>query len=364
MIRLWALALLVLTGDAALALGDLVKLAPEQARHIGIRVQLPAPTSSVPLIRAPARVSLPPQNEHVVSAPQGGLVAKVEVALGVRVANGQALALIESPSLVGLQRSLVDASNSLALAQSRLNRDDTLLAEGIISRMRWQETRSAYDHAVTALAEAEQMLEVAGISPADIRQIKQSRHLSSRYAVRSPTDGVVLERMAVAGQRLDPMAPLFRIGKLDELWLEIDMPQERLPEIRLNDFVNVDVFDRRARITHIGQNITPGSQSTLVRAVLVEATDQLKPGQHVNVTLMHASTDQLFRIPVTAVVNVEGKEYVFVRATDGFRPRAVAIASRDSHQVVVHEGLQASDEIAVQGVAALKAAWVGIGSEE
>lgn len=359
-----ALVLAALSASAA-ALEPLVNLDANQARHIGVQTRLPQPTDSVPLVRAPARVSLPPHNEYVVSAAQGGLITKVEVALGVKVGNGQILALIESPALVGLQRGFLDAVNAHDLARAKLSRDKALLQEGIISTMRWQETRSDYERTATALSEAEQVLRIAGIDDADIRNLRQSHRIGSRYAVRSPTDGVVLERLAVAGQRLDPMTPLFRIGKLDELWLEIDMAQERLPEIRMNDRVELEGTDARARITHIGQSITPGTQSTLVRAVLEKSGQQpLKPGQHVTVVLMHASTDKLFRIPLAAVVNQEGRDYVFVRTTGGFEPRRVAIASRESHQVVIHEGLAETDEIAVQGVAALKAAWVGIGSEE
>jgi cobalt-zinc-cadmium efflux system membrane fusion protein len=342
---------------------EIVRLSRTQLNHIGVHTTKPQPTNSIPLVRAPARVSLPPQNERVVSVAEGGLIAKMEVALGVKVSKGQTLALIASPSLVGLQRAYLDAANNLRLMEAKLKRDRTLLDEGIISHMRWQETHSDYDHAVAAHSEAEQVLEVAGLNPADIQKLKQSHRLSSQYSIRSPMDGVILERLAVTGQRLDPMSPLFRIGKLDELWLEIDMPQERLPEIRLSDEVFVDSPEISARITHVGQNITPGTQSTLVRAVL-EKTDLLKPGQHVTAKLMHASTDHFFRLPASALISQEGKEFVFVQIPEGFRPQRVGIASRDAREVIIHEGLQANDDVAVQGVAALKASWVGIGSDE
>jgi cobalt-zinc-cadmium efflux system membrane fusion protein len=342
---------------------DIVKLNNEQLAHLGVHTAKPKPTTSIPLVKAPARVSLPPHNEHVVSAAEGGLVVNVEVALGVGVTEGQLLALVDSPSMAGLQRAYLDAVTHLGLMQVKLERDQALLDEGVISTMRWRETRSDHDRAATALSEAEQVLEVAGLGKADIRALKQSHRLSSRYAVRSPITGVILERLAVAGQRLEPMTPMFRVGKLEELWLEIDMPQERLPEIRMGDQVFVDHPEVAARIAHIGQHITPGTQSTLVRAIL-EKSDSLKPGQQVTVKLMHASTDQFFRLPGSAVVSQDGKDYVFVRTSEGFRPQRVGIASRDAHDVVIHEGLETSDDIAVQGVAALKAHWVGIGSEE
>ena len=368
-----ALATGLLLGFGAQALEEVVRLTEEQAHHIGIRTLKPQLTSGVPLERAPARVSLPPQNEYIVSAPQAGVISKVEVALGVKIAAGQVLAQIQSPNLLALQRELLDAASQFNLARAKLDRDKTLLEEGIVSKMRWQETKSAFERYATALREAEQVLAAAGVSEPDIRALKQSRNLTATLTVRSPITGVILERMAVAGQRVDLLAPLFRVGKLDELWLEINMPTERMGEIRMGDKVFVENTSLKARITHISQNVDPSSQTTLVRAVIEAKTDELRPGalvgplrpgQNVNVQLMHASTDKLFRLPISALTSHEGKDYVFVRVPQGFAARPVAVAGRAEHEAVIHGGLNEGDEVVVQGVAALKASWIGIGGNE
>jgi cobalt-zinc-cadmium efflux system membrane fusion protein len=348
----------------AQALENLVKITSEQEQHIGIRTQEPEPIASMPLARAPARVSLPPQNEHIVSAAQAGLVQKVDVAIGVKIRQGQVLARLQSPGLLALQRDVLDADTNYTLAQAKLNRDTTLLKEGIISTMRFQETQSDSERYATGLKEAEQVLAAAGASAADIQELKKTRKLNSFMSVTSPTDGVILERMVTAGQRVDVLAPLFRVGKLDELWLEIDMPQERLHELRLGDKVHIENARHDARIAHIGQSVNPGSQSALVRAIIEGAPADIRPGQNVNVQLSHASTDQLLRLPLGALIRHEGKDYVFVRVAGGFAARQVAVASTEDRKATIHEGLQTGEEVAVQGVAALKAAWIGLGSDE
>jgi cobalt-zinc-cadmium efflux system membrane fusion protein len=354
----------MLIGMPALAVEDMIKINAEQEQHIGIRTVKPEAISTIPLARAPARVTLPPQNEYVVSAAQAGLISRVEVSMGMNIAKSQVLAQIQSPSLLGLQRDVLDAVTGFNLAQSKLNRDTTLLEEGIIARMRYQETRSEYERYATALKEADQVLQAAGVSDIDIQTIKQTRRLNSFMNVRSPIDGVILERMVTAGQRVDVLAPLFRIGKLDELWLEIDMPQERMNEVRMGDRVRIENSSNAARITQIGQSVNPGSQSALVRGVIEGKTQSIRPGQNVNVQISHASTDRLFRLPIAALVYQEGKPYVFVRAQGGFAARQVAVASTEERNVVIHEGLHDGESVAVQGVAALKASWIGIGSDE
>ena len=351
-------------GRPVAALDDLIKLNAEQEQHIGIRTVQPEAISSIPLARAPARVSLPPMNEYIVSASQAGLINRVEVAMGMKIAKGQVLAHIQSPSLLGLQRDVLDAVTGYDLARAKLNRDTTLLNEGIIARMRFQETQSDYERYATALKEAEQVLAAAGVSAIDLNTLKQTRTLNSYMNVRSPIDGVVLERMVTAGQRVDVLAPLFRIGKLDELWLEIDMPQERMNEVRMGDRVRIENTNGTARITQIGQSVNPGSQSALVRGIIEGKLPSIRPGQNVNVQISHASTDRLFRLPIAALVNQEGKAYVFVRVPGGFAARPVAVASTEERNVVIHEGLRDGEQVAVQGVAALKASWTGIGSDE
>ncbi|GEM_PF-70781 len=354
----------VLNSISALALENLIKINAEQEQHIGIRTFKPEAISSIPLARAPARVTLPPQNEYIVSAAQAGLINRVDVAMGMKIAKAQVLAEIQSPSLLGLQRDVLDAVTGFNLAQAKLNRDTTLLEEGIIARMRYQETRSDYERYATALKETEQVLQAAGVTDIDIQTIKQTRKLNSFMNVRSPIDGVVLERMVTAGQRVDVLAPLFRIGRLDELWLEIDMPQERMNEVRMGDYVHIENTTSVARITQIGQSVNPGSQSALVRGIIEGKTQSIRPGQNVNVQISHASTDRPFSLPIAALIYQEGKSYVFVRAPGGFAARQVAVASTEERNVVIHEGLKVGDQVAVQGVAAIKAAWTGIGGDE
>ena len=353
-------ALVLLTGRADA--DDLVRLSTEQIDHLAIRTTVPERVSSLPLAWAPGRIVVPPQNEFLVSAPQAGLVSKVDVALGASVRAGQVLAEMQSPSLLGQQRDLLNAVTEFQLAERQLQRDQTLLSEGIISRIRWQETKSRFDKAQTQLRETEQVLTLSGLPADELKQLEATRRLSDTLKLRSPVNGVLLERMAVAGQRVDILTPLFRVANLDELWLEISVPQERANEIRIGDRVTLDNPKLSGRITQVSRNINPNSQSVLVRSVIEKRASGVLAGQNVNVLISHASTDYIVRLPTAALVSQEGRQYMFVRVPEGFAVRPVAVAGIEARDVVVHEGLKKGDEVAVQGVAALKAAWLGMGS--
>jgi cobalt-zinc-cadmium efflux system membrane fusion protein len=278
------------------------------------------------------------------------------------VRAGQVLAEMQSPSLLGQQRDLLNAATEFQLAERQLQRDQTLLSEGIISRIRWQETKSRFDKAQTQLRETEQVLTLSGLPADELKRLEATRRLSDTLKLRSPVDGVLLERMAVAGQRVDILTPLFRVANLDELWLEISVPQERANEIRIGDRVTLDNPKLSGRITQVSRNINPNSQSVLVRSIIEKRASGILAGQNVNVQISHASTDYIVRLPATSLVSQEGRQYMFVRVPEGFAVRPVAVAGVEARDVVVHEGLKKGDEVVVQGVAALKAAWLGMGS--
>lgn len=346
---------------AALPLKALEPLAlsAEAVSHLGLRTALPEAIGQIPLAQAPARIVIPPAKEFAVTSLQSGIITHVNVPQGVSVKRGEVLAEIDSITLVDLQRALVDAQSVLSLAASKMTRDEALLREGVIAKVRWQETKSDYDRATASLRAAEQALLASGLTQEDLQQLRSGRSISGSYRVVSPTDGVVLERMAIVGQRVDSLVPLFRVGRLDELWLEVDMPQERLKEALIGDLIAIEAPRALARVIEIGQHVNPQSQTALIRARIVEGESQLRPGMQVNVQLMHRSSDRVVRVPLAAVFTHEGRHYVFVERQGGFEAQEVALAGEEAHYAVIHEGLEGDDPVVVQGVAALKNQWLG-----
>lgn len=359
----WMFCLMGLTlmqlGTGLFAQGQLVEMNTEQSTHLDVLTATPEPVSSIPLALAPGRVVLPPAREFAVTAVQAGIVTRVDVPLGVSVSKGQVLAEVESVVLIDLQRAVVDASAAFGVAESKLHRDETLQREGVISQLRYQETRSDFERAQATLRAAEQTLLASGITPQEIQRIRSGQRLNGVYRVIAPVDGLVLARMAIVGQRVDALSPLFRIGRLDVLWIEIDMPQERLKEARIGDRVTVENPRVRARIIEIGQSVDPQSQSTVVRALVESGGERLRPGMNVNVQTLHRSTDRIFKVPMAAVFSHEGRSYVFVKRNSGFEAVEVAVAGQEAYNMVLHEGLQGGEAVVVQGVAGLKAAWLG-----
>uniref|UniRef100_UPI0039892995 efflux RND transporter periplasmic adaptor subunit n=1 Tax=Methyloglobulus sp. TaxID=2518622 RepID=UPI0039892995 len=216
---------------------DFIQLTQQQFDNLGIKIGKLESVSHIPLFTAPAKVVVPPANEFIVSTTQAGLVVKMNASVGDKVDKGEVLGLINSPDLLTLQGNYLKAVGALILASATYNRDKTLRKEGVVSGRSEQESFSIHTASVIELNEAKQLLHIAGMSANEVKQLDSTGQLVSQIRIRSPVTGRVIERMVVSGTHVDPMSPLYRVANLDELWLEINIPQEHISEIKIGDKV-------------------------------------------------------------------------------------------------------------------------------
>lgn len=341
-----------------------IRISQQQIDNLDIKTAALVPSSTVPLFYAPGKVVTPADREILVSSSQPGLVTRLAANVGDTVHKGQTLAQLRSPELVGLQQAFLAAASELHLAGLERNRDQKLLQEGVIAERRWQETQTQHSGKAARADEARQLLLLAGMSPADIQTLAQTRKLGDSLQIRSPIDGVVLERMVNLGARLDIQAPLYRIADLAELWLEISIPQERLSTVKVGDRVRLESGDISATISLLGQSVNVDNQTVLARAVVDGRPQGLRVGQNVNVQILQHGVPGGFSVPNSALSQNEGRSYVFVRNAEGFAVVEVAVNGKQGSESLISGALTGNEHIAVKGAVALKANWLGLGSDE
>ena len=314
--------------------------------------------------RYPAEVVVPNTQLQVVSALQGGLVEALMVAEGDQVNKGQMLARLQSPGLLELQRDLLQTLIQLNLARSTLNRDKQLLDEGIIPKRRYLESRSAWQALITQKEQQEATLQFSGMSEEAISDLEKSRKLNSALTVRAPFDGVILEQMAIPGQKLEAADPLFQIGQLSPLWLEIHVPIEVVRNVATGDKISVPEMDLAGEIITIGRKVHAADQGTLIRAIVKDNIEQLRPGQLVQARIAQKTDDQQrYFVPRKAIIRLDQQTMVFMEIEEGFEAIEIdIIGSHEGQQIITsHEPITAP--IVISGAVTLKAILIGAGGE-
>jgi cobalt-zinc-cadmium efflux system membrane fusion protein len=347
-----------------------IQISQDHLNNLDVTLGKLEPAKQIPVLSAPAKVVIPPTHEYIVSASQAGLITKLNAAMGDKVKKGEVLAQLNSPDLLSMQRLYLKAVSEMQLGSLSYQRDNKLLADGVIAERRWQETQSQYNAFVSEVNEHRQLLEIAGMTDSEIDRLGKTHKLSSQLNLHSPIAGIVMERMAVAGERINILAPLYRIANLDELWLEINIPHERIGSIKVGDQVLVENTPISAEITLIGQSVNPENQTILARAVIVpkqglgNEQSAVRVGQTINTRIIKSSENSAFKVPNAAIAQNEGKAFIFIRNQNGFKVTPITVIGKQGEESIISGDLTGDEDIAIKGAVALKANWLGLGSAE
>ena len=301
-------------------------------------------------------VELPPQATELLSTPVAGVVQQVLVGAGQRVKAGEPVARLLSPELVVWQRELLQAQAQARLAASKLARDEKLHAEGIIAGLRLQDSRTQNELAQLALRERRQTLQMAGASTTN-------ETLQPGLTLRASAAGTVLEITATPGQRLDAGMPVAKVARGGQWAIALQATPEQAHSLRTGDLLAVQGCKTPARLTAIVPQVSAGNQAVQLRADFTSAEDCLRVNQFVQITVAGRPGQGAgsLSVPAQAVVRHQGLAYVFVQTPKGFVPTAVVLGAEGTGQTLVRSGVKAGDVVAVQGLAALKGAWQGMG---
>ena len=179
------------------------------------------------------------------------------------------------------------------------------------------------------------------------------------YSVAAPISGVVLSRQAQVGALAGEGAPLFEIGDLSQLWVDLHIFGADTQHITAGVPVTVTrMTDGVSQATTL-ERVLPGtataSQSTVARATVRNDDGLWRPGAAVTARITVAMQPAEIVVPLSALQSMEGREVVFVRDGDTYSARPVVLGARDAAKVEVKQGLRAGELVVVEQSYVIKA---------
>ncbi len=319
-----------------------VTLNPAQVKALGVRTQAPS-SGAAAAASYPGVLTIPSGQERVVATPLPGLVEALFVSVGDAVKAGQVIARVRSPQALEMAVELGSLRVQADVAASALARDDALHREGLIATSRLEATRGQAALAKAQRDQREAML--ARLGPAGAGGV---------INLLAPVAGVVVERPAAIGQRVEGAAALYRIAQLSPLWVELQVPAQQAESVRPGMNVRIQGASTPARVLVTGATVDPASQTVLVRAELRNPPPNLRAGQAVEATLERPEAGVL-QLPDAAVVREGTQAYVFVEAGGGRYSRVVVQPLSATGGSTAVKGLAPNAKVVVEGTAALKA---------
>jgi membrane fusion protein, heavy metal efflux system len=341
---------------------DAVKLSPEQATSLGVRVVHPVASPTDKTLPYPAQIVIPTPQLWVVSSPVAGMVTGLSASRGDRVNAGQPLVVMESPGFVSQQRDYLQAIAQEALTAQQLTRNTQLFQSNAVPQRVLEASQTEARQANIVVAERRQMLRLSGISDDAISKLTSEAAINATLSVRAPRSATVVDILVSPGQRVEQTASLIKLAQLSPLWVEIAVPASNIRAIRTGAKVEVDGYATPGQVVLVSETADAATQTILVRAEIPNA-GELRPGQTAQARIgFVSSTENAWELPYAALIRRGEQASIFVATQGGFRLVPVTVLEEDQDHVVVSGPITDKDEVAAGGISALRGILLKLGA--
>ena len=300
-----------------------VKLTAERQQLIGVQTGMTEMRSLGRTVRTVGRVTADETRLYKITTKFDGYIEKLYVNVtGQEIRKGQPLFSVYSPDLLSTQQ-------------------DYLLA------MR------AAKQAPSLLAAARQRLLLWDITPAEIRELERTGTARKSVTINSPTNGFVINKIAVDGARVTAGEPLFEIANLDRLWIQADVYESELQFIRMGaptttTLSHIPGRTWTGRVTFIAPTVDPMTRTVKVRTELDNADGAVKPDMFGDVVIQQPER-RVIVVPDSAVLQTGTRSVVFIVRGDGtFEPREITTGTKEEQSYEVRSGLAAGEKVVTQ----------------
>ena len=280
--------------------------------------------------------SLDADRQVTVVSETNGIVEKIFVDEGDRVAEGQMLAqLADEEKKVALHKAEIQYEN----AKRELERKEKSWNEKIISKAEYDKAEYEKD-----VAEAER---------------HKAKVDMDRAIIHAPFTGVVTTRFIEKGQNINPQAQLFTILDTDPLEARIYLPEKEVLALRPNQSVMLALNSQKdirfqGQIKQINPAVDSKTGTVKVTVVVSNAPAAVRPGSFVDVRLVTQNHENALLVPKKAVVEEAGERFAFVINTDHAVRRAIQIGFTDDQNAEILWGLEAGDLVVTSGQGSLR----------
>jgi Cu(I)/Ag(I) efflux system membrane fusion protein len=309
-----------------------VTVSPENRARLGILVVTAEVRTLTRDLRLVGRVVPAETAQRTVASRVDGFVERLVVDFtGRAVHRGEVLLELYSPMLVAAQQEL-------------------LLAVRLRRALGGAAAQEAAQNADSLVVAARRRLQYWDISDDQITELERSGTVRRTLTLRSPSDGVVLQKNVVQGQAVAAGATLFEIADLGTVWLEADVFEDDLASVRVGQAADVS-FDAyagevvRGRVAYVYPTADPASRTGKVRVEIANPAGRIRPGLFGTVRISAPGVRGVV-IPRQAALVTGDRQLVFVEdSANRFQPRLVELGPENDSLVVVLGGLSAGERV-------------------
>lgn len=290
-------------------------------------------------------------------------IAQAEAAIaGAQAKLRDTKAGTRSQQLQQLASTVEQAEASLRVAESQYQRMKALYDSGALSQAELEKVELELEKARTGLAQAKAQYDLAKEGPtpdtvaaleAEVERLNASLAMAknglANTQITAPISGVIAKRNVDPGEMATAGAPLLVLVKMDEVQVEASVPQERINQFAAGTEVDVRVIGedgkvRKGKVEFVSPVADANSSSFPVKVRLDNRDGSLRAGMVAEISLA-GEIDQGIRVPSSAVVSKDGKQYVFTVEGDIVHQKEVSVSQTEGNWAVVSSGVTEGEQL-------------------
>jgi membrane fusion protein, heavy metal efflux system len=328
-----------------------------------IQTEVVSYSSGHPTLALAGRIAYGEDRYSKISSPLPGRVIEVRARLGDRVNAGDVLLVIDSPEIAQAYSEFVKEHSELTYSMRAYELAKDLYGNRALPL---KDLKQAENDLIKARAEfrrAKEHLLSLRVPSAELEKPLDRQRITSRFEMKSPLTGRVVERSVTPGQSVsdDPNQILFTIADLGTVQAVGDLYERDLALLKVAQVAQVQVEaypgeDFPAAVVSIGDVVDPITRTIKVRALVNNEHHRLKPEMFARLYIDVSEGKSFITVPKEAVMVLNGKEYVYVMGAEGrYAERAVKVTPTTHDLVWVLKGLAEGDRIVTKGAIMIKA---------
>ena len=339
---------------------QVVKISGEEMEELGIQVETAVAGKLQVNVSFSGEIVVNPDSLAHIVPRVAGIVKEVRMSLGNLVQAEEVMAVIESRELADTKATYLANLERLALAQASFEREEKLWQRKISSEQEYLSAKQAHAETKINLRSAEQKLHALGFGDEYLKRLPElSDEWLTRYEIRAPFDGTVIQKHITLGERVSDSTNVFTVADLTDVWVNLTVYQKDFNSLRLGQQVVVKASQNdnqiRSMINYISPLMDESTRTATARVVIDNRNGTWQPGMFVTGLVEVNTYDVTLIVPRRALQTINDHTVVFVQTLEGFEPRSVQIGKKDKTHVEIIAGLEPGQRYVTNNAFTLKA---------
>jgi cobalt-zinc-cadmium efflux system membrane fusion protein len=288
-----------------------VSLTNEQLKNVTIKTEALALRPISTLLKLNGQIDVPPQNMISISMPLGGYLKYTKLLPGLHFSKGEVLAVMEDQQYIQLQQEYLITKSKLNYAEKEFVRQKELNQTQASSDKVYQLADTDYKTLRITLSALAEKLKLIHINPNTLSE----KSISKSVNIYAPINGYVSKVNVNIGKYVNPSDVLFELINPLDIHLNLKIFEKDVVKLKIGQklvaYSNNEINKKHScEIILISKDLS-AEHTAEVHCHFENYDKNLLPGMYMNAEVAIKNNNS-FTLPSEAVVNYEGKNYVFI----------------------------------------------------